>query len=651
LFRFACPSCFHDALENDNNNGHLSTNMVNVLISLLLLLQPPALVAAKQHGWTEVRRASPEAIIHLHIGVKASSGQRYLERRSAEIASPGSASYRQHLSASDLQSLLAPAKSTADQVQSWLYNNGDKTPSSTSQRGNIIEVTTTIVEAERLLNTTYSVYTDGVTNIVRSQEIHLPCHVRPHIEFVSPTDSFPEPVKLTKIPTQPKTILRRQSSDNGTCGADDYTTPSCVRSIYNITYTAEPNRTSFGVYATEAASFDPNDLQKFLQTYNKPAADAYAQYEVVGTGDPANGEPGLESRIETALGTQTALGLAWPARGILYNLGGVFGPTIGETYDPFVRFLQDLMHNETVPTVVVFTESVAENRMNEDYARSLCTMFQNIGARGVSLVFSSGNNGAQGDQPTEAHAQIFEPKFPASCPYVTSVGGTTDMSAETAATQSTITGAINKAGFTASGGGFSNYFSRPSYQDNAVPAYISDHVPDSYRGKSGFNASGRGIPDVSAFSTNCPVSSSNLTLGIGGTSGAAPRWAAVITLLNDYEASKGRPPLGFINPWLYSLSNGALKDITTGGNNSGLCAPNSNCTLPETPGYGVAAGWDPVTGLGSPVFNRLIEALDAQAGNSSSGNGTSGGQTGSAGRVRVSSWALALLAGLVFYQG
>lgn len=54
-----------------------------------------------------------------------------------------------------------------------------------------------------------------------------------------------------------------------------------------------------------------------------------------------------------------------------------------------------------------------------------------------------------------------------------------------------------------------------------------------------------------------------MTFPVGGTSAATLLWAAVVALLSDYEAERGRPPLGFINPWLYSLTSG-LKDIDTG---------------------------------------------------------------------------------------
>ncbi|KAH9826491.1 Peptidase S8/S53 [Teratosphaeria destructans] len=354
-------------------------------------------------------------------------------------------------------------------------------------------------------------------------------------------------------------------------------------------------------------------MQKYLEQYNPAAALANAAFEVVGSGDPSEGLPGIEGAFETHLDTQAFLGLAWPAQGILYNLGGVFGPKPGVTYDPFVRFLQDLIHNETVPSVVSFSESMPEDEVDPAYARSVCDMMAQVGTRGVTLVFSSGNNGPQGDQPTGTHKAIFEPEFPASCPYVLAVGGTTNLVDETAATQSTITGAIAKLSYTASGGGFSNLFPFPDYQQPDQPIYMRDHVPVSYRSLSGYSSNGRGIPDVSAFSTNFPVVYNGATVPISGTSAAAPTWAAVIALLNDYEASKCRPPLGFVNPWLYKYaSSGILKDITTGGNNSGNCDQTSGCSLSQTPGYDVTPGWDAVTGLGSPIVSAMIEILDRQ---------------------------------------
>ena len=164
--------------------------------------------------------------------------------------------------------------------------------------------------------------------------------------------------------------------------------------------------------------------------------------------------------------------------------------------------------------------------------------------------------------PAGTHNAIFEPEFPASCPFVTSVGGTTNLERETAATKSTIS-IIGRLGYTASGGGFSSLFRRPDYQMTAIDSYIYGQVPKKYYSEPSFYSHGRGIPDVSAFSTNFPTVVGGITFPVGGTSAATPLWAAVVALLNDYEAEHGRPPLGFINPLLYSLESG-LRDIDTG---------------------------------------------------------------------------------------
>ena len=404
-------------------------------------------------------------------------------------------------------------------------------------------------------------------------------------------------------------------NERADCGTNSYVAPTCVRHAYQIDYNAKPNRTTFAVYGTEAASFSSTDLHTYLERYNEPAAAANAEYQVKGSGDSTESS-GIEAKFETALDTQTMLGLAWPAQGVFYNNGGVFGPSPGATYDPFVHFLQELITNRTVPSVVSFSESMPEDMMDPAYARRLCNMMAQVGSRGVSLLFSSGDNGPNGDQPTGTHKSIFEPEFPASCPWVTAVGGTTNLAHETAATKSTIS-IIGKLGYTASGGGFSNFFSTPTYQAAAVNAYTSKHIPGSYYSASGFNAHGRGIPDVSAFSTNFPTVVDYITFPVGGTSASTPLWAAIVTLLNDYEASKGRSPLGFLNPWLYNLTSG-LKDITTGGNNAGSCSLFGGCHLSKTLGYNVTQGWDPVTGLGTPIFAELAKALDAVDGSAGS---------------------------------
>ena len=181
-------------------------------------------------------------------------------------------------------------------------------------------------------------------------------------------------------------------------------------------------------------------------------------------------------------------------------------------------------------------ESMPENMIDSAYARRLCNTMAQVGARGVTLLFSSGDNGPNGDQPTGNHKNILDPEFPASCVWDTAVRGTTNLMNEAAATKFTIN-VVGRPGYTASGGGFSNLFSTPSYQSEAVSSYTTNRIPKSNYSVLGFTAHGRGIPDISAFSTNFPTGVDYISFPVGGTSASTPLWAAIVTLLNDYEAS------------------------------------------------------------------------------------------------------------------
>jgi len=142
----------------------------------------------------------------------------------------------------------------------------------------------------------------------------------------------------------------------------------------------------------------------------------------------------------------------------------------------------------------------------------------------------------------------------------------------------------------------------PAFQKDAVQKYLSSGValpPSSY-----YNAQGRGFPDIAAFGSNVLISSSGTIEGVGGTSCSTPIVAGITTLLNDYVISKTGKPLGFISPLLYKMAKehpAAFTDIVVGDN---LCTEygcSSSCQ-----GFHCAKGWDPVTGLGSPVYTEML---------------------------------------------
>ncbi len=149
---------------------------------------------------------------------------------------------------------------------------------------------------------------------------------------------------------------------------------------------------------------------------------------------------------------------------------------------------------------------------------------------------------------------------------------------------------------TSPGGGYSNHFSAPDYNKDVTSAYANS-LDSSFNGY--FNPSGRGYPDISLVSKNYQVIVNGQTLFARGTSASSPSWAALVSVLNDYRQSEGKPNLGFINPLLYSQNaSAAIRDVTS-GNNYG-CDSN---------GYSAATGWDAASGLGTFDFAKLRALL------------------------------------------
>ena len=154
-----------------------------------------------------------------------------------------------------------------------------------------------------------------------------------------------------------------------------------------------------------------------------------------------------------------------------------------------------------------------------------------------------------------------------------------------------------------SGGGFSGMQTRPSYQEAVVEEYLSSSVelpPSSY-----YNRSGRAYPDVSALGNNIMCYVNGERSPEGGTSASAPLFAGVLAILNSRLLELGRKPLGFVNPLLYKMAAEfpeAFNDVVDGDN----ACTEAGCTT-DCKGFYASAGWDPVTGLGTPNVEKMLE--------------------------------------------
>ncbi len=244
-------------------------------------------------------------------------------------------------------------------------------------------------------------------------------------------------------------------------------------------------------------------------------------------------------------------------------------------------------------------------------------IFKQMAAQGQSFFTASGDSDAYtGPIP-----------FPSDSPSVTSVGGTTLSTSGPAGSYQSETvwnwGYVAQASsYLGSSGGVSTHYTIPSYQQNVSMA--NNQGSTTYRN----------VPDVALTADNIFVDYGNGSSGpFGGTSAAAPLWAAFMALVNQQAVANGQAPLGFLNPTLYTIATGAtytsnFHDITT-GNNFSSNSPSK---------YSAVAGYDLCTGLGTPSL-ALIDTLA----------GTPAASVSSTDTPAMPAWGLVVLGGCLLF--
>ncbi|HVB75705.1 MAG TPA: S53 family peptidase [Ktedonobacteraceae bacterium] len=348
-----------------------------------------------------------------------------------------------------------------------------------------------------------------------------------------------------------------------------------------------------------------------LDGYSQSDIQAYAQ--CFGGGSVAlqnvaldgfNGQPGagaieVELDIEALLGMDPNL-----AKVVVYE-----APNTTQGYnDEFARIVQD-----RTPVISV-SWGDCEKNMGQAEVNQENQYFQQAAAQGQTILVAAGDSGSEtcfqglsgGSFDTSLNADD-----PAAQPYVTGVGGT-NLTLNTDNSYAFET--VWNGGFLggAGGGGISQFWKQPAWQSGPG-------VQNSY--SSGM----RETPDVSldadpatGYDVYCTVGSNCSGSGgwitVGGTSAAAPMWAAMIALANEMAAIAGKKPVGFINPAIYKIASGSsyssdFHDIASPGNSS---LPSNNDELGINGGaYPVTNGYDMATGWGS--FNAAKLAADLVA--------------------------------------
>jgi tripeptidyl-peptidase-1 len=556
-------------------------------------------------GWKRQSYAADSQVVKLQIALQQGDAAGF-EQAVMDMSTPSNPKYGQHFKYHDeMKRMLLPSEKAASSVSAWLKSAGIE---QYEEDADWISFQTTVGVANKMLDTQFAWYTSEEKKprkALRTLEYSVPKEVSDYINLLQPTTRFAAIRANHETSREIYGIQIANTLANTTVNCDVSITPQCLKTLYKIDYKPDAksgSKVAFASYLEEYARY--NDLALFEKNILPEAVGQ--NFSVVLYNNGIDGQNSTDDSGEANLDLQYIVGTSHPLPVTEFSTGGR-GPWVADLdqpdladsgNEPYLEFLQSVlkMPQDALPQVISTSYGENEQSVPKSYALSVCNLFAQLSSRGVSVIFSSGDSGTgsaclsnDGKNTTK-----FQPQYPATCPWVTSVGSTRY---------------LNETATFFSSGGFSDYWKRPSYQDDAVKAYFH-HLGQA--NKPYFNRHGRGFPDVAAQGVGYRVYDKGTVKGYQGTSCSAPAFAGIVALLNDARLKAAQPALGFLNPLLYS-NPAALNDITLGGSTG--CdgnarfhgKPNGSPVIPYA-SWNATAGWDPVTGLGTPNFPKLLKA-------------------------------------------
>ncbi|MCU1320761.1 MAG: Sedolisin [Acidobacteriaceae bacterium] len=442
------------------------------------------------------------------------------------------------------------------------------TPTPTAARPEqcILQLTGTAAAMQKAFGITLTQQTaGGVTYRTREGAIQIPAELSGVVEAVLGLDNRPQAVPHFRVFGPAQTIAEAQKFIPHAGAANTSYTPVQIAQLYQFPQGVSATGQTIGIIEL-GGGFRTADITAYFKTLGQKAPTVVAVSVDGGknspsTADGADGEVMLDIEVSAAVAPGAKIAV-------------YFAPN---TDQGFIDAISTAIHDTTnKPSVISISWGGPESSWTQQAMTALDTACQAAAALGVTITAASGDNGST-DGATGNNVD-----FPSSSPRILACGGTTLIGTGSTITSEVVWNEIaNNEG--ATGGGVSNVFAKPTWQSTA-------NVP-----KPTQTTGGRGVPDVAGDAdpaTGYIVRVDGKSMVIGGTSAVAPLWAGLIAVSN----AQNKKSAGFINTQIYTAkAKTAFRDITCGNNGAFSAGP----------------GWDPCTGLGSPIGTKLIQLLGA----------------------------------------
>jgi kumamolisin len=508
-------------------------------------------------GAEKLGPADPNEIIQVTLFLRRGSSTGQFSSALKAGSLPGA--QRRHLSREQFANTHGALPSDIEKVRSFAADYGLKVVEESRPRRSVI-LSGTVAAFSRAFGVELNRFKhpDGTCRM-RTGVIQIPAQLDGIVEGVFGLDDRPQ--------AKPHFRIRKSATGAVNPNASDvsYTAPQ-VAQAYNFPAGTDGSGQTIGILEL-SGGYQATDIATYFTSLGIPTPKVTAVSVDGATNSPTGSADGPDGEVE--LDIEVAGAIAPAAQIAVY-----FTPN---TDQGFLDALTTAVHDTNLkPSVVSISWGGPESSWTQQALNAFNSACEDASTVGVTILAASGDDGSS--DGTSNNTPTVD--FPASSPFVLGCGGTRLTISGTAISSEQAWNDIS-SGEGATGGGVSEFFALPSFQQSA----------DVPKAPNGFV--GRGVPDVAGDAdpeTGYSVVVDGQQTVIGGTSAVAPLWAGLLARINQSLGAS----VGYLNPLLYTTNvESTLRDITTGNNGT----------------YSAGPGWDACTGLGSPDGAALLQAL------------------------------------------